>query len=417
MKKSIFILLAIVSMHLSATEPLRIGVITDIHYLSESLMDKGYTINNYVYNSGKNVIAVPEVLDQVLLNYLNSDINTLLISGDLTKDGEKQSHLDLKKKLEILRNKGIKIFVIPGNHDINMPNALKYQGNKTYKTENINPQEFAQIYADYGFNSAIDQDPSSLSYLTELNTSTYLLAIDVARYNEYKDRPITAGKLTPETEDWLVRVLEKSKSENKQVIAMMHWGLVEHIPFQATAFKNYLVEDNKRIASLLANNGVKVIFTGHFHSNDISQYETPQGNRIYDIETGALVSFPFAYRFIEFKDGQMKITTKNINSTPSYPNLAQESKDEMKRIAAANALPMINKLGFQFPEKHSTDLSKIAGELFLLHLAGDEKVDSNTKQRLSNIFAEMGFPVDTEMNNIELDLPPGDNNLTIDLNK
>lgn len=413
MKKIILISLLFATIRIAASEPLKLGVITDMHYLSEQLMDKGYAVNDFVYNSGKNVIVVPEVLDLVIDDYLNSDIEVLLVTGDLTKDGEKQSHLDFKNKLKPLHAKGVKIFVIPGNHDINMPNSLKYQGNKTFKTENIGPKEFEQIYSDYGFNNAIDRDPNSLSYVAELNTSTWLLAIDAARYQEYKDHPITAGRVKSETEVWMLQALAKAKADNKQVIAMMHWGAVEHIPYQATVFKDYLVEDNKRIASLLADNGVKVVFTGHFHSNDISQFESENGNKIYDIETGALVSYPFAYRYIELEKGQMKVNTKNITSTPNYPNLEQENKDMMKRIAKARALPMIKKMGFQFPKQQIEQISDIAGDLFVLHLYGDEKIDDSLRKSLIDIFVEMGFPVDESMTNLDFDLPPADNNTTL----
>jgi len=44
-----------------------------------------------------------------------SDIEVLLIPGDLTKDGEKLSHLELVQKLEPIIEKGIQTFVIPGN--------------------------------------------------------------------------------------------------------------------------------------------------------------------------------------------------------------------------------------------------------------------------------------------------------------
>lgn len=80
-----------------AHEDLKIGVFNDIHYLSEQLMDGGDAIKQYDQYSGKNIRYVPEILDKVLADYLSSDINVLLIPGDITKDGEKQSHLDFKK--------------------------------------------------------------------------------------------------------------------------------------------------------------------------------------------------------------------------------------------------------------------------------------------------------------------------------
>ncbi len=415
MRKLLFITYLLFTIQLGASEPLKIGVITDIHYLSEQLMDNGYAINSYVYENGKNVIAVPEVLDKVISDYLNSDINVLLVSGDLTKDGEKLSHIDFREKLKPLYDKGVKVFVLPGNHDINIPNPPRYQGNKTFKTENISSEDFARIYADYGYKNAISKDSNSLSYLTELDESTWLLALDVARYQEYKDRPISSGKLKPETEVWMLDILQKAKEQNKQVIAMVHWGLVEHIPFQNRFFPNYLVDDNKRIASLLADNGVKIVFTGHFHSNDITEYISEKGNKIYDIETGALVSYPFSYRLLELSDEQLKIETRNITATENHPNLVTENKEILKRLASARALPMIEKLEIPFPKNKYKQLAEIASDIFLLHLYGDEKVSEDTKTKLVDIFVEMGFPVDDNLNDLNIDFPPADNNVILKL--
>lgn len=415
MRKLLFITYLLFTIQLGASEPLKIGVITDIHYLSEQLMDNGYAINSYVYENGKNVIAAPEVLDKVVSDYLNSDINVLFISGDLTKNGEKLSHIDFREKLRPLYDKGVKIFVLPGNHDINIPNPLRYQGNKTFKTENINSEDFANIYADYGYKNAISEDSNSLSYLAELDESTWLLALDVARYQEYKDRPISSGKLKSETEVWMLAILQKAKEQNKQVIAMMHWGIVEHIPFQNRFFPNYLVDDNKRIASLLADNGVKIVFTGHFHSNDITEYVSEKGNQIYDIETGALASYPFSYRLLELSNEQLKIETRNITATENHPNLVAENKEILKRIATARALPMIEKLEIPFPKNKHNQLAEIASDIFLLHLYGDEKVSEDTKTKLVNIFVEMGFPVDDNLNDLNIDFPPVDNNVILEL--
>lgn len=415
MKKLLCILLLFLSIHLSATEPLRIGVITDIHYLSEQLMDNGYSINSYTYETGKNVIAVPEVLDQVIAEYVDSDIEVLLISGDLTKDGEKQSHIEFKSKLKPLVDKGVKIFVVPGNHDINMPNSIRYQGNKTFDTENISPKQFEEIYADYGYKDAIVRDTNSLSYVAALNSSTWLLTLDVACYDEYKDKPTSAGRLKDGTKQWMLDVLQQAKDEGKQVIAMMHWGAVEHIPFQARFFPHYLVEDNKNIATLLADNGVKIVFTGHFHSNDITEFVSEKGYKIYDVETGALVSYPFAYRSVEVTKEQVKIETKNISSTPNHPKLAAESRENLKRIATTRALPMLKKMNFDFPENKQKQLAEIAGEFFVLHLLGDEKVNKEIRDQLLEIFIEMGFPIDDDINKVEIDLFPADNNVILNI--
>lgn len=399
--------------HLPATEPINIGIITDTHFLSNKLMDGKYAIQNVVDKSGRNFIASPEILDQVLDEYARNKIDVLLIPGDLTKDGEKESHLEFREKLEPLHKQGVKIFVIPGNHDINMPNSMGYQGNQTFKTGNITPEDFANIYKDFGYANAISRDESSLSYVAELSENTWLLAIDAAKYEEYKDRQITSGRIKQPTENWIKKILISAKDKKKQVIAMMHWGVAEHLPMQGTFFSNYLVENYKYYASLLADNGVKIIFTGHFHSNDISKYISDAGNSIYDIETGTLSSYPFSYRYAQLHRDSISIKTKNITSVTCCPELVNTSKEAMKRIASTMAKPMLKNKKLNIPDQYIDSLSEIAGELFLLHLAGDEKLDDAMKERLIAMFKTMGFDIDENFDFLNLDFPPSDNNLTI----
>lgn len=288
MKKLFLLFLILLFVDSYASEPIRIGVITDTHYLSEKLMDNGTALQQYIKSSGKNIKATPVVLDKVLNDYLKSDIEVLFVCGDITKDGERQSHLDFIEKLKPLQARGVKVYVIPGNHDINMPNAVGYKGNKTYKVPNITPSEFLGLYADCGYKEALKRDTTSLSYVVRLNDNTWLLAIDAGRYNEYKTSSISGGKVKATTERWMMDVLSEAKSNNIQVVGMMHWGLTEHIMYQSMFFKDYLVNDWQRLANLFADNGMKVIFTGHFHSNDISLFTSDKGNKIYDIETGTL---------------------------------------------------------------------------------------------------------------------------------
>ena len=50
----------------------------------------------------------------------------VLVTGDLTKDGEKQCHEKFAAYLKDLKDAGIQAYVNPGNHDINNPDAARY---------------------------------------------------------------------------------------------------------------------------------------------------------------------------------------------------------------------------------------------------------------------------------------------------
>lgn len=408
MRSIIYILLA-VSSALFAGEPLKMGIITDTHYLSEKLMDDGYAMQDYVLTSGKNVKDVPAVLNEVFNEYLRSDIQVLLVCGDITKDGEKQSHLDFVQKLKPLQEKGVRVFVIPGNHDINMPKPVEFKGNKALPVDNISPEEFVQVYADCGYKDALRRDTSSLSYVAQLNDKTWLLAIDAARY---KEGPSSSGKILPGTEKWITAILDEACEKGIQVVGMMHWGITEHIMYQSLVFKEYLVEDWQRLRMLFADKGMKVIFTGHFHTNDITAFTSDSGNTIYDIETGTLSAYPFAFRRADLTSEGVNITTKNVTSIPGNSNLAAEDKERMRQLASKQAIGKLKRMNLGLSDEILPRFAEVLGQIFVMHAYGDEQMDDHLRQLMRNLAAAMDSPPD-DLDEIVLDFPPADNNVNI----
>lgn len=401
----------------TASDHFRIAVLTDIHYLSPKLMDGGYAVEDYMLNSGRMIQYTPAILDSVLVHiaeseYDDTSVQCLLICGDLTKDGELESHNDIAEKLKPLKDKGMKIYVIPGNHDINMLNAKKYIGNKTEQTKSVTPDHFAAIYQDYGFNEAFSQDSSSLSYAVVLDKDilgheTWLICIDAARYEEYTTHSISAGRIKPETEAWVTSILEKAREQGASVYGMMHWGLTEHFPLQSEFMSNFLVDDWKRLADKFADLGMEYIFTGHNHANDITRHTSPTGNSIYDIETGTLSSYPFSYRIIDDNGVNLNIKTHRIESLPEKTNLSQESKAILTELAQKLIVARLNKLAPNIDETKRTQLSGALAQLFIIHLAGDEENTENFREIVS-LFGE-----DYDADKFQFDYFPADNNVTI----
>lgn len=410
----LFLIIVIIA---KASEPLRIGVITDLHYLSEKLMDGGSAVDKYMQSSGRMIKYTPFVLDSVLRHYDQgwaddiAAIDILLVCGDITKDGEKQSHLDFVEKLKPLQKKNVSVFVVPGNHDINMPGSVGFKGAGTYKVDNVSPKEFEEIYHDCGFDQAFKRDTASLSYaavIAKYNESeTWLLVIDAARYNEYTTRSISGGRILPQTEKWVLEILDEAKRKNAQVIGMMHWGLVEHFPMQSLLMKDYLVDDWKRLSTLFADNGMVAIFTGHNHANDITRYISSSKKNIYDIETGTLSSYPFSYRFVDYYPSNMNIGTFNIESLPQNPKLGEESKTRLYNLAKTMGKRKLNSFIPGLPVKRQEAFSDILAQIFLLHVWGDETISDELKIQIQDI---MGGG-DSE--GYEPDFFPKDNNVTI----
>ena len=194
---------------------------------------------------------------------------------------------------------------------------------------------------------------------------------------------------------------------------MMHHGLVEHIMYQDMIFGQYLVDDWKRLAALFADKGMKAIFTGHFHATDITQFTSVNDSSIYDIETGALCSFPFAYRFISLDKKGMKIETRNIAATKNFPNLAEDSKRILRSIAENSARDKIKSKGLELSSTVLDNFSQLAGHIFIEHVKGDEEMNDDIKTAIKRIKKDFGLPPGVDSDSLQLDFYPPDNNVEL----
>lgn len=414
MRKILFSLFLFLTYSISAQQSLKIAVLSDTHYLSSKLATEGAALQNFESATGRNTKELHQVLSQVFSNLQTYQPDILLISGDITNNGERDSHTDFVAILKSLANKGTRIFVVPGNHDVNVPNAKAFVGDKPTPTSNISAQEFEQIYAPFGYGKAIRRDSASLSYLAELNDTTWLLGIDSNRYKEHTTTTISGGRIQPETMIWALEILQEAKSKNILVMGMMHHGLVEHMPYQATFMPNYLIEDWQNSAEILADNGLQLMFTGHFHSNDITLLTTPKGNTIYDIETGSLAGYPFPYRLMTLQNKKLIIESVFIDSISSNPNLQEEYRLKTEKIAHRIAHSKIESMSLPIPEEIKNTLIDLIVKMQILHMKGDVKMDAEMLQMIEQLNELVGDP-NADFSSFKLDFPPADNFVVIKL--
>ncbi len=72
---------------------------------------------------GENSAATKSAVEMILADHPE----VVLVTGDLTNDGEKQSAIELAALLQRLEDRGIKVYVINGNHDINSETAVSFE--------------------------------------------------------------------------------------------------------------------------------------------------------------------------------------------------------------------------------------------------------------------------------------------------
>lgn len=394
-------------------DTVKIAVITDIHYLDSELAKEGEALIAYEQMTGRNVSDLHAVLDAVLDDLKKESPDLLLITGDITNHGEKQSHLGFIEKLRPLQDGGTRILVIPGNHDINTPDAKAYRGDKVVPTETISKGQFAALYASFGYSDAVKRDRASLSYLAEVNESVWFLCMDTNRYEEHTTTSITNGRILPETMAWALDILREAEEKGITVLGMMHHGLVEHLPYQAAFFSQYLIDEWEKNADLLADAGLKVVFTGHFHANDITLRTSPTGNVIYDVETASLAQYPFAYRLMMLDEAGLSIDTRFVDTVPGNPDLASVYRDKLAVMTRRVTERRLKSLDIPMPQEILDALTDVIVQMYLMHVKGDEKPDAQVMEAVRLFAGQMGDEADPD--SFMLDFPPEDNRVMIPL--
>lgn len=396
-------------------------VISDIHYFDPSLftLPANSFLQMYLASDRKLIIESSAILNNVLATVQTEKPDFLLITGDLTKDGEKISHQALAILFKALSDKGIKVLVIPGNHDVNNSAAYNYLQLAQTKTDNVSPADFASIYTNSGYGNAVERDPNSLSYVSEPVNGVWILGIDACQYSPTSE---TAGSLSATTLAWVKSIVEKSKQQNKILISMMHHGLIEHFSGHSTLFPEYVISDWQNVSTTLADLGLNVIFTGHFHAQDITK-KTSAGGFVFDIETGSTVTLPCPYRIVTLNttEKMLSISSKKIegvtySTIPSGVSFQQYAKDYLTTGMKTISYYMLNAPPYSIPGASITalQLDRIMANAFVAHYAGDETssaTDNTDIQTVKAMIPTLGAAVQ----GVWTDLAPADNNITINL--
>ena len=399
-------------------QQLKIAILSDIHYLAPSLLKNGAAngtaFQTYLNFDPKLLEFSDPIFRKVIAQLKRERPDIVLIPGDLTKDGEKMSHEAVARILQQLTYCGIKVFVIPGNHDINNPEAKVYNGDNESPTPTIQACDFLRIYADFGYKNSISRDPNSLSYISQPYRGLWILAIDDCEYYDNNNIAIVAGKIKSETMTWILGKLQEAKQKNITVLGMMHHGIMEHYVGEETVDPGYVTTDYETNGPLLMNAGLKIMFTGHYHANDITMLSS-DGNVLYDIETGSLVTPPSPYRIITFTGSNMDITTKKITSINCTMPGGLSFTDYSNAFITAH---MDGYFEYIFTNLYGMDAATASyfapyfRDGWMAHYAGDESMPSGTM----GIIGELPPPLNGALYSIWSDLPPADNQLHINLN-
>jgi len=402
-----------------------IAVFSDPHYFDPELGTSGGAFESHIATDRKLIAESHALTEAVTAQIIVSDADFVLVPGDLSKDGERSSHEKFAGFLRRMEQAGKEVFVVPGNHDVLNPSSVSFQGDNTVPVPNVTVQEFADIYAEFGYTEAIGRDPSSLSYVVEPVAGLRIIGMDACRYSENTGSgyPVTGGRFPNSTEAWIKTQIQTARSEGKTVFGLLHHGLLEHFEGQKVnpVSTDYVIEEWDRISKEFATLGMHIVFTGHYHANDIVR-RSAEGTYCFDIETGSLVTWPSPWRLARLTpENRLEIRSFRLESIQfdtggkSFQDYAFDYLESGMSTLSAYIL----QVQFGMSASAAQSLAPVVTGAIMAHYAGDEVMPPEARAAIDTLKSSgdvNSLFVSVALETMYTDLPPADNTIVIDLN-
>lgn len=280
----------------------RIMTVSDVHYLSPSLYDRDdpYFQKIVEESAGKAIHYSQELLEGLLAEARHQHPDILLVTGDLTFDGEAESHRDIARALHTLQEEGIRVAVIPGNHDINSMYAMSYTSDGPAWTDNVDSADFAEIWRGM---TAEEMRGPGFSGVIRLNDKVWIAMGD---YSVYEDHIETHGMATDAHAQWIEEVTKAAAEAGVTLVCATHQTLLKHTAYSTHTFR---VHKSKLVVPIMEEAGCRLNVCGHMHV----QHIMPNDEGISEIASGAWCVSPHRYGMLTIEDdGKMTYNAQSV---------------------------------------------------------------------------------------------------------
>ena len=360
---------------------LTIWMVTDIHYIAPELHDSGAAFARMKATAaGKDLGNIDSIMQALVWEAASEKPDLLIVSGDLSFNGEYDSMVGLAEYFKQIEENGTQVSVIPGNHDIHSGWARRFEDAEMEKTKQVSPTDFRELFAEFGYDLATHQDPESLSYVIEPKPNYPILMMDTNIYSETESSktPTTEGEIKLETAAWLAEYFE----ENAAAIWVGHHPVLSHNGSDRTGHTLQNAED---INPLLNEQGIRTLFAGHIHAQNISSDGATR-----EIITGALSTFPNSIGEITLNDDGLTYKHRELaveawaketkQTNPELLAYSQTAYDIFYEDGATMALMQMFEEQW-YEEKFEADVMDFVGLLNVRYFSG---MDFGEDEELAN---------------------------------
>ena len=275
-------------------KPTSFYLLTDTHYVSKQNWVEPGAFTRRERGDQIALKLSPEILDSFIEKILADDtVDTVLFTGDNVNDGDMNSHYEFRARLEKLTAAGKKVYVTEATHDYCSPNgedecflheSVRYTETGVEPIPCMHKSELFDFYYDYGPKQAISVHRESGSYVIQLGEGVRLCMI-VDNGNGRSHCGLFEDGIA-----WLTDEIHAAKAAGDCMLLAVHhpviapWEVYRHMA-DYEMYGGY-----RELWKLMCEEGVRVVFTGHTHVQNIRKYTDGEGRWFVDVSTVAAVN-------------------------------------------------------------------------------------------------------------------------------
>lgn len=322
MKKIFALMLALLAL-CAPGRAAKLMVVSDLHYLAPELY-KGSDLFLRALRAGDGKLTQrgEDLMAALCAQAARERPDALIVTGDLSFNGERASHEALARWFSRIEAGGVPVWVIPGNHDINVATPRGFSRDGWYAVEGASPEAFCAIYADF---MGTPDGGAGLSYLACVDGGLCVAMTDVAFYEGGAQ---TFGLFTAGHAAFLERAA--ARAGDSALLTATHHSLVAHTEFMADSYLMFGSEAMRAAAKRL---GVRLNLSGHLHAQHIAA-----ADGVTDAATGAFCAWPHRYAVAEVADGAIEYEARALDADLLPDGFADMSREWYYGIARDRTL-------------------------------------------------------------------------------
>ncbi len=272
---------------------MKLAVIADPHYYSPSLGTSGKAYRLRSESDQKFLAESGAVLEAALGEIIRSDAEVILIAGDLSNDGERVSHEEVR---DILRRaaKQKKICCITSTHDwCSDENPRRYEGDRVYHdVPTVPKEELFDFYSEF----CADERASVFTTPQGFTSAEYAFGgVTVLAVNDDSNGKGKAG-YPDELLGWVRERCLAAKGRGDRVIVMEHHLAMPGISEMING--GQMIGDSETVCEFLADIGVDLVICGHSHMQRVSQYLSTGGRVLTQLNAGSICGWPSPINYV-----------------------------------------------------------------------------------------------------------------------